>query len=201
MPPKRRSSNPAASPPGPSGSKRRKKGAPTATSPREKCQQFILKKLYDDNPDMHGYAVSLEKHLYNAVIKGALKDRIPRAWEHKIFRSRYIHKITGTWICLTEPRNEELMKMFRDGSLSFQRLAEDHPFSLCPWNYEEIFDTLAAKQLRRETVSHTTSSKGMFKCGKCKSTDTQYTMMQTRSADEPMTVFVFCTNCSNRWRC
>lgn len=41
---------------------------------------------------------------------------------------------------------------------------------------------------------------GMFKCGKCKSMKTTYYQMQTRSADEPMTTFVTCTVCSNRWK-
>lgn len=39
-----------------------------------------------------------------------------------------------------------------------------------------------------------------FKCGKCKQRKTQYYQMQTRSADEPMTTFVTCTNCGNRWK-
>lgn len=41
---------------------------------------------------------------------------------------------------------------------------------------------------------------GMFKCGKCKSMKTTYYQMQTRSADEPMTTFVNCMNCNNRWK-
>jgi DNA-directed RNA polymerase subunit M/transcription elongation factor TFIIS len=42
---------------------------------------------------------------------------------------------------------------------------------------------------------------GLFKCGKCKSVKTTYYQMQTRSADEPMTTFVTCKNCRNRWKC
>ncbi len=41
---------------------------------------------------------------------------------------------------------------------------------------------------------------GMFTCGKCKSTRTTYFQMQTRSSDEPMTTFVTCLGCSNRWK-
>ncbi|KAI9028520.1 transcription factor S-II, central domain-containing protein [Hyaloraphidium curvatum] len=40
----------------------------------------------------------------------------------------------------------------------------------------------------------------MFKCGKCKQRRTKYYQMQTRSADEPMTTFVTCLNCGNRWK-
>jgi DNA-directed RNA polymerase subunit M/transcription elongation factor TFIIS len=42
---------------------------------------------------------------------------------------------------------------------------------------------------------------GQFKCGKCKSVKTTYYQLQTRSADEPMTTYVTCLSCSNRWKC
>merc|ERR1712232_682096 len=41
---------------------------------------------------------------------------------------------------------------------------------------------------------------GMFTCGKCKGTKTTYFQMQTRSSDEPMTTFVTCLGCNNRWK-
>ena len=41
----------------------------------------------------------------------------------------------------------------------------------------------------------------MFRCGKCRERKCTYYQMQTRSADEPMTVFVRCTVCGNRWKC
>ena len=40
----------------------------------------------------------------------------------------------------------------------------------------------------------------MFKCGKCKMRKTTYYQLQTRSADEPMTTFVKCLECGNRWK-
>lgn len=39
-----------------------------------------------------------------------------------------------------------------------------------------------------------------FQCGKCKQRKTRYYQMQTRSADEPMTTFVTCANCNNKWK-
>lgn len=35
---------------------------------------------------------------------------------------------------------------------------------------------------------------------RCKQNNCAYTEAQTRSADEPMTLFVLCKNCGNRWK-
>lgn len=42
--------------------------------------------------------------------------------------------------------------------------------------------------------------KGMFKCFKCGGRNTDYNQLQTRGADEPMTTFVECIDCGNRWK-
>ena len=41
---------------------------------------------------------------------------------------------------------------------------------------------------------------GIFQCRKCKSKKTTYYSLQTRSADEPMTNFITCLGCGNRWK-
>lgn len=43
-------------------------------------------------------------------------------------------------------------------------------------------------------------SGGIFQCGKCRSQETTWYQLQTRSADEPMTTFITCLECGNRWR-
>ncbi|XP_061997284.1 transcription elongation factor TFIIS [Rosa rugosa] len=44
------------------------------------------------------------------------------------------------------------------------------------------------------------ASTDQFKCGRCGKRKTTYYQMQTRSADEPMTTYVTCVNCNNRWK-
>lgn len=39
-----------------------------------------------------------------------------------------------------------------------------------------------------------------LQCGKCRNWDACFTQAQTRSADEPMTTFVCCNVCGNRWK-
>ena len=47
---------------------------------------------------------------------------------------------------------------------------------------------------------NTQASTDMFTCRKCKSKRCTYYEMQTRSADEPATVFITCLNCGKNWR-
>lgn len=42
--------------------------------------------------------------------------------------------------------------------------------------------------------------RSLFACLQCGSTDVQTRQMQTRSADEPMTVFCACLKCGKRWK-
>ena len=42
-------------------------------------------------------------------------------------------------------------------------------------------------------------SRSILRCGKCKQRKVDYHEMQTRGADEPMTVFAQCLHCGHRW--
>ena len=44
-------------------------------------------------------------------------------------------------------------------------------------------------------------SEGVFTCRKCGGSKTTSVGIQLRSADEPMTNFVTCTTCKNKWKC
>jgi transcription elongation factor S-II len=55
---------------------------------------------------------------------------------------------------------------------------------------------LKAAQAAKDTQAET----DQFKCGRCGKRKCKYYQLQTRSADEPMTTFVTCVNCGNRWK-
>eukprot|EP01133_Synstelium_polycarpum_P009738 gene9738-11373_t len=50
------------------------------------------------------------------------------------------------------------------------------------------------------TLMKDTATTDQFQCGKCKQRKCTYYQLQTRSADEPLTTFVTCVNCNNRWK-
>lgn len=51
-------------------------------------------------------------------------------------------------------------------------------------------------QEEREVVE----AHAMMICRKCRGTDIQWELKQTRGADEPMTEFCYCKTCGTRWR-
>ena len=52
----------------------------------------------------------------------------------------------------------------------------------------------------RRIINSGEANNGQFPCFKCKTNKTVYFQMQTRSSDEPMTTFVTCLECGNRWK-
>ena len=66
----------------------------------------------------------------------------------------------------------------------------------------KLFRQECAKEGIREAqvAKNQGTESNLFKCGKCGKRRTTYTQLQTRSADEPMTTFVLCLDCGNRWK-
>lgn len=60
---------------------------------------------------------------------------------------------------------------------------------------EALKDSLLSAQ-----VAKATADTEIFQCSRCKERKCTYYQLQTRSCDEPMTTFVTCTVCGNRWR-
>ncbi len=65
-----------------------------------------------------------------------------------------------------------------------------------PYDIVEEYDEVTGKYI--ETTTEVPD--GMLTCAKCGMSKTTSYEMQTRSADEPMTIFAKCLCCENRWR-
>ncbi|KAI1243381.1 hypothetical protein IHE44_0000985 [Lamprotornis superbus] len=66
---------------------------------------------------------------------------------------------------------------------------------------KEMRKNLTKEAIREHQMAKTGGTQtDLFTCGKCKKKNCTYTQVQTRSADEPMTTFVVCNECGNRWK-
>ncbi|KAK5924104.1 hypothetical protein CgunFtcFv8_001009 [Champsocephalus gunnari] len=62
-------------------------------------------------------------------------------------------------------------------------------------------EALTKESIREHQLSKVGGTEtDMFICGKCRGKKCSYTQVQIRSADEPMTTFVLCNSCGNRWK-
>ena len=73
------------------------------------------------------------------------------------------------------------------------------PHQLYPEIWQDIIDDkIRREQILKKELQQTATDQ--FKCGKCKARKAIYVQVQTRSADEPMTTFVTCLQCGNKWK-
>eukprot|EP00904_Undaria_pinnatifida_P001037 jgi/Undpi1/10934/HiC_scaffold_3.g01460.m1 len=110
-------------------------------------------------------------------------------------------------------KNEQLRQDVREGLVAPERLVVMTSTELMSKDKREAMDKAVSDRTEARMLDWYDKNKdkinkqcgikeqeGMFECGRCKSTKTTYTQKQTRSADEPMTTFVTCGNCKNRWK-
>nr|CAI9713143.1 unnamed protein product [Rangifer tarandus platyrhynchus] len=66
---------------------------------------------------------------------------------------------------------------------------------------KEIRKAMTKEAIREHQMARTGGTQtDLFTCGKCRKKNCTYTQVQTRSSDEPMTTFVVCNECGNRWK-
>ena len=87
--------------------------------------------------------------------------------------------------------NQTLMPALLDGSISPQTLSFLKMYQLHPQQWKHIID----KNNLRDLTLYTVNSTDEFKCGRCGERKHTYYITQTRSADEPATIFYTCINC------
>jgi transcription elongation factor S-II len=143
----------------------------------------------------------MEKSIYNTTIKEARAKLIERSWSSQQFKWLYKKNYMKVYGNIKLNKNADfVLGKIKYGLWEPDSIVSMKPQELFPDMWEDIIVKSARKMelLSRENNVQGTS---MFKCGKCKKNNCTYYQMQTRSADEPMTTFVTCLNCSKRWKC
>jgi DNA-directed RNA polymerase subunit M/transcription elongation factor TFIIS len=167
---------------------------------RERINRIIEKRL-DQTLDPE-QRIDLEKGIYNASLQEAKKRGVRCHWENPDFQEVY-KLIARRSIANLDPEayvgNSRLIQRLQEGEFPAHQI----PFMSARDLYPDRWQELADEQLKRETTmleGNPDAGSDMFKCKRCGKAKTRYWEMQTRSADEPMTIFIRCLNCGKEWR-
>ena len=154
-------------------------------------------------PEPRVLAKNLELCMYNEVLRTAVRKKQPLHWENRQLRWLYMTKLRSLQFNLTNPNNPQLLQRLLDGSLGPKRLVHMSHAEMFPEKWEALLEGAAVRDMRAMRPTGSTlpaDYKGAFQCKGCRSWRTEYSSLQTRSSDEPMTNFIHCTDCDKRWK-
>lgn len=174
----------------------------TLTEPtRIKCLEILQSVLKISSASDKEYMKNVERHIFNYTFRKSIDRNIIPTW-NIVFKNIYLNKVINLYSNLTKNNyinNKRLLQRVRKKEFTPEQLVNMTPQELFPEHWKELID----EKYRRDKILYETKKEAMtdqFKCSKCHSRETCYFEMQTRSADEPMTIFITCLNCGKRWK-
>ena len=161
-----------------------------------KLQQLINGDTSESSP-CKNISLNLEKGIYNYSIKQATERNIVKKWDNVYFTHIYMDRLRTIFCNL---KNADLKEKLISKTIKPHELAFMTHQEMSPVKWQRLIDD---KKIRDENkyAPKLEASTDNFTCRKCKSKECSYYQLQTRSADEPMTTFVTCIKCGNRWKC
>jgi transcription elongation factor S-II len=145
-------------------------------------------------------AINLERGVFNETLDTAPPDKT-KTWNN-LFKTFYIQKAVTVYVNLNPDsylKNSGYLTRLLDGTYDEFEVVKLEAKDRFPERWGEVMREYS-KDVLQQVYKVDTEITGMFKCGKCKTYKTTYYQLQTRSSDEPMTTFVTCVNCNNRWK-
>jgi len=142
-------------------------------------------------------AINIEKSVFNYTIQESNSRKIVKKWDNPYFVQIYIDRMRSIYINL---KNEEFKNQIKIGEITPQQLSSMTHQEMNPQRWKECIERKIKKDNSRLNTN-VEASTDMFTCKKCKSKRCTYYELQTRSADEPMTIFVTCLDCGKNFKC
>jgi DNA-directed RNA polymerase subunit M/transcription elongation factor TFIIS len=145
--------------------------------------------------------IELEGIIYKKACETATYEEIRKSWNLQAFRDVYMavaRRIIGNLNPDSYIKNHNLWERFHTKELTLEEIAKQNYYELCPENWQEMVD----RQAKREKIQlegDFSRATDKWMCNGCKQRKCTYYELQTRSADEPMTIFIHCLNCGKRW--
>lgn len=142
-------------------------------------------------------AANLEIGIYNWCIKESNNKKVIKKWDNPYFVQLYVDHLYSMY---TNLKNGNIANILKSGEVKIKSIPFMTHQELCPEKWSKLIKdkSIRDKNKFEQKVEAMTDT---FKCRKCLKNECSYYALQTRSADEPMTIFVTCVNCGNRWKC
>lgn len=160
-----------------------------------------LRKLFKDMLD-DKETCSLERCIYNGSLREAGQRHIGKAWSHHPFVEMYemvAKHISANFLPNAYVQNKELYHRYKSGELTFKDISEMDTYQLFEERWKDSFMQQEVRE-KRQLEGNKAMATDQFLCMRCHKRECTYYEMQTRSADEPMTIFITCLNCGKHWR-
>nr|CAH8869080.1 unnamed protein product [Trichobilharzia regenti] len=115
--------------------------------------------------------------------------------------TKYKQRVRTRVMNLRDSNNPNLRLNVLMGHVSPEKLASMTSEEMASKEMKELREKYTKETIEDHQMAVTGGTEtDLLRCGKCKQTKCTYNQVQTRSADEPMTTFVYCNNCGHRWK-
>jgi len=144
------------------------------------------------------YAKNLEKGIFNWSLKEAKNRKVVKQWTNPYFVRIYLDHLRSIYNNLKN-NGEHLIESVETKKIKSHEIAFMSHQELNPERWAEAIrlKSIRDKNKYEQNMEAVTDS---FTCRKCRSKKCTYYELQTRSADEPMTLFITCIDCGTKWK-
>uniref|UniRef100_A0A8I3S1W3 Opioid related nociceptin receptor 1 n=2 Tax=Canis lupus familiaris TaxID=9615 RepID=A0A8I3S1W3_CANLF len=164
----------------------------TCDAVRNKCREMLTAALQTDHDhmavgaDCEGLSAQIEECIFRDVGNTDMK-----------YKNRVRSRISN----LKDAKNPDLRRNVLCGVITPQQIAVMTSEEMASDELKEIRKAMTKEAIREHQMARTGGTQtDLFTCGRCRRKNCTYTQVQTRSSDEPMTTFVVCNECGNRWK-
>lgn len=147
-------------------------------------------------------AETIEESVYNHTCELAQSRNLKQDFDIINFKRLYVNKLLSLYVNLNKKsyvNNQNLLSRIKKGNIDVTKIAWMKPQELFPEKWKELIERKEASEEFMYLKKHEIET-NIFKCDKCKERRCTYYQAQKKKSDEPMTTFITCMNCGNKWQ-
>jgi DNA-directed RNA polymerase subunit M/transcription elongation factor TFIIS len=142
-------------------------------------------------------AAEIEQAIFKKSIEFCYEKNIIPHFMNSMFVKLYKYTAVTNYCHITQFPN--VLQRIKCGDLKAWELPYLTHYEINPEGWRELQE-LRDRREEKQLEGNKALATDQFKCRACGKRECTYYQMQTRSADEPMTTFINCLNCGNRWK-